>query len=1718
MVIKEDYLQKIARGIAADKPVADRIRRENRLPRRNPFEGFEDPPQPPQPPLGDGAEQISMASDKVTPPMPDFQMPSGYSLAKFKQSMGAPLSPSELEMLESVDQREPVSMVSGKQTAPYQFKSPVGELRPATMIYSKGRTSIPAEGKSMLEHRELINKGFKLIQEPPTKEPALTRIPFTKPSEDKREIKGYYTAIMTGERKPLYEKPRGLEKIEQPLYEPIGESGVAPADILGTVGLIGALAYGGYVGVKSLIPVTKELGNKALQQALNTGLDKWIAQRSRGIPPQHLKRFQDALYNVIAKDKTWLQQRATENMLARMGRNVNPAQAARQAANDTINDIEIRLTALVPKFTPGGSAVPGQTRPLADIMAAGTARLGKPAEVITRLPTEAATQALNSAKVVAANAGLDLEAVQGISEGEYWVSLTTTKLTGSDAFNDWVFKLIEKDSEKGSAIKKLLQGKFEQKDFSREDEGYGRKRFLPFKSVEDAQKFIQTGDTSLISKEISLKGQPWSPEKVQATREEMGKMKPTSELAAMLPTRVPEVAKPKIIAKTPKPTAPKIYGGEARKTPAQIREEERVAKQIEEDSKAFQVAAGRAELGAEGGLSVERHLAQLNRYYADLQASLPTLKGVELTKAENELSVTSKRIRDLQAGQVAPTEVPPAITPQLSPEAVQAPMSAVEAGGGGLQPSVPPEAPVAPPAQPPAATPAEDLAVTEVAGAPPKPPKDWDKIGKGLYDRFKKQASKPTPSTVPLSDRILQAWGKVEKFSNDELARLNWLGWQAELDLAMVRASSGQSGQLYRKTMQNVTKSLGGDSDLISYVDDYLLLRHQLEVLKATGRESFTITRGGTEQRFTAKQIGLLFRQMSKELGGVKYASVKEAASHIPAVYNQILRGSQELTPEQIEGLIKKYPWYNPMLFESETTPVNITRRLTPRQIKQLTKLESDKELVSPLMSLPTTINRRMQAIAINDARKSVADVAIDPKNKAVIGGDVEIVATKPEGAFIDYFENGQRKYLKLGKGAEWMAKDIELIQTQPTAPVIRIVRSLQNVSKAFFTTYNPGFMAWNTMFDGMVSYFSEGISPLAFSKSLAGNIKAIFKDVPSVDEFRRAGGEMMGYFGKNVEEMGGTQIPGGFVSKKGGQLVLKNPKELKRLINPFELIRELGLAGENAGRRAVFDKAIKEGLPPKEAALRGRRATVDFSRFSSASKHINNWFLYFNPALQGFLLPGRAIAKDPRSLWRLATMVIGYAALTVYNQSYDEYQDVSDRDKVGKLLIMLPSDEYNKYGKKVPHYLTLLPFREFAIFTAPIEYLLGRLKTEEPEAYRSIGQELGELYPIVSPLSMISETSGIAMPTQLASTVQQIVRNHDDYRNKPIVDDEMALLDAPDQYDQYTDRMAIRIGQALNMSPKKLDFFVSNMFGDLGGEGLRIIDSAIREIDEELVDERIAGLTNELRSIAGTVPPDRIEVTRETFLEGLSVEDRQLVLDMERLPEDRIPIIAGIVNRFYKDYGGQVYKTAKEKALANRSLDDYPPEALEALQKSSNENASNLISRKISKAQYDDNRTRYRAYFSGGGSSQWREAMTEGAVSRTDVDKYMPEAYQRSGEFQAVSAYTDIRGGYIEDAGGVFDSDTWDAIERKTLADMRQYYSEQEIQYAILHKDDWIDNLPEPARTVERRRAIAIADGTWWDGYQDSMNEPSDIFKRPEGRRNPFESGGGSARRNPFE
>ncbi len=128
----------------------------------------------------------------------------------------------------------------------------------------------------------------------------------------------------------------------------------------------------------------------------------------------------------------------------------------------------------------------------------------------------------------ALKAGLDLEAIEGIAPGEYFVTLSANK-EGAGDFLKWE-SLVTKTNQDlnkiakdvGERLYELRQGELKPKYTKIAGTKTGQS-FIPFQSLEQVQKFLETGDTSLIAKQINLKGKPWAPEHLRETEEAIQK-------------------------------------------------------------------------------------------------------------------------------------------------------------------------------------------------------------------------------------------------------------------------------------------------------------------------------------------------------------------------------------------------------------------------------------------------------------------------------------------------------------------------------------------------------------------------------------------------------------------------------------------------------------------------------------------------------------------------------------------------------------------------------------------------------------------------------------------------------------------------------------------------------------------------------------------------------------------------------------------------------------------------------------------------------------------------------------------------------------------------------------------------------------------------------------------------------------------------------------------
>lgn len=240
--------------------------------------------------------------------------------------------------------------------------------------------------------------------------------------------------------------------------------------------------------------ITLATGKKPLPSEVNQLTNSLL----EGIPykgqaPSRLRVANFALRNLFTKTPTGMYEATSEGQ---------------QAANKTVTALIQQIRPQITKFTQFGGGMPGMTTTTAGIQASLVNKLGAPAEVIKNIGER--QPAYLKLQEVGKNNGFDIEAVKGLKEGEYWVALSGFS-GGGEKYLNWVKKFPQEIQDK---ILKVLTDKVYAQQrggglVPAKAEviggGGGGTRFIFFRNLNDVQKFLDTGDTSLIQTSLTQK-------------------------------------------------------------------------------------------------------------------------------------------------------------------------------------------------------------------------------------------------------------------------------------------------------------------------------------------------------------------------------------------------------------------------------------------------------------------------------------------------------------------------------------------------------------------------------------------------------------------------------------------------------------------------------------------------------------------------------------------------------------------------------------------------------------------------------------------------------------------------------------------------------------------------------------------------------------------------------------------------------------------------------------------------------------------------------------------------------------------------------------------------------------------------------------------------------------------------------------------------------------
>ena len=297
--------------------------------------------------------------------------------------------------------------------------------------------------------------------------------------------------------------------------------------------------------------------------------------------------------------------------------------------------------------------------------------------------------------------------------------------------------------------------------------------------------------------------------------------------------------------------------------------------------------------------------------------------------------------------------------------------------------------------------------------------------------------------------------------------------------------------------------------------------------------------------------------------------------------------------------------------------------------------------------------------------------------------------------------------------------------------------------------------------------------------------------------------------------------------------------------LNPLEWIAFTSDMIEMGPRFATYKMMRQKGMNPQDAFYEAMDITVNFRRGGRLSRELNKVVPFFNASVQGLDKFSRWVrGTDAPRVERgkvVRTRMIAYllasAALAALfyginngdDDDEEDYQQLSNFTKNTYWLIPLGDGKYFAIPKP----------RELAVLASFFETCMEALAGETPHAFDEFFDYLADnaAPPVVSDL-VKGDWQGAIGSLGIIGTGAYIMANRD-FLGKPIESAGLSNLEPKDRYNERTSQIAKAVGEALNVSPQKVDYFFNAVFG-----GFWKTQKALFPVGGESVDKTL-GIQN---------------------------------------------------------------------------------------------------------------------------------------------------------------------------------------------------------------------------------------------------------------------------------
>ncbi|MDM5138438.1 hypothetical protein OB959_01310 [Aeromonas bestiarum] len=602
---------------------------------------------------------------------------------------------------------------------------------------------------------------------------------------------------------------------------------------------------------------------------------------------------------------------------------------------------------------------------------------------------------------------------------------------------------------------------------------------------------------------------------------------------------------------------------------------------------------------------------------------------------------------------------------------------------------------------------------------------------------------------------------------------------------------------------------LGIFSDLGKDLHNWLgwMAGNRAELLMEQGRENLL-----SEQDITAL----------KGLGKGKEAEFMEAKDR----WNRLNAATLDLAQEA--GLFTKEAraefeseWYIPFFRESDDG--DVIAPFKPKGIANqnagIKKLKGGEANTNDLLeNIFTSTSKLIDASMKNmAAQKTVWNLADT--------GLIEVVA-KPNMMDWRALKNGKDLLTVKLEGEDYMIRveDPDLYRAmtffdrQPFGAMVNVAAKAKRLLTAGVTA-SPEFMLRNFLRDSLSSWAisKDGFKPVI--DSIKGVKKTLAMEGSTIDVMFSGASFLGGYVNGNDPTAMADSVRKSLRRKgmtpeqiaKYEKSIVRNAAQVKGVVaDVWDKYSRYGEALENANREAVYDAAIKAGKSHAQAAFESKDL-MDFSMLGAA-RLIQGASLvlpFFNARLQGLGKLSRELRDNPREIAKRAGMITAMSlGLLAMNWDDERYEELPDWDKDSNWHFFVGDQHF-----RIPK-----PFEIGVMFGTIPERMVRAMGGKDT------GAQLGKAVA-----RAIGETFALNPTPQIVKPVVESYFNYDSFRGGPIENAQDLAVKAEARYNEQTSLLMREVGEAMGVSPKKLEHLLIGYTGTIGSYIMASADGLIR-------------------------------------------------------------------------------------------------------------------------------------------------------------------------------------------------------------------------------------------------------------------------------------------------